>query len=299
MAEKVVKVVGGIGNQMFQYAFAYVLAQKLKTKVLLDLSWFEEENYPEGITPREFELDIFNVDYQKASKEDLNKIIPSKRRSKFQRFLWETFKINSCKPSGNSFVETVNYIFNKHLLTSDDYFYYDGYFQNEKYFKDYRNGILNSFSLKLPLDDKNNSVLDIIKSTNSVSIHVRRGDYVSLDCASKFHGLCSLYYYAKAIKHIAKKVKNPHFFLFSDDIAWVVENLKIGYPYTVIDFNGEKSFFDMELMKNCKHNIVANSSFSWWGAWLNQNPKKIVVSPKKWIAKKQKCDIIPKEWVKV
>ena len=124
-----------------------------------------------------------------------------------------------------------------------------------------------------------------------------------MECAKNFHGTCSLEYYEKAIEYIVKKSKNSHknlhFFLFSDDIDWVIKNLKIDYPFTVVDFNQGKGWLDLNLMKNCKHNILANSSFSWWGAWLNENPNKIAIAPKRWTNKKAKGSIIPREWIKL
>jgi len=297
--KKIVKIFGGLGNQMFQYAFAYALAKSLDTKVTLDLSWFEAVKSHENVTVRIFELDVFNIDYEIAAQEDLQKVLPTQRRSKIQKFLWEAFKIEKHKPLGNTFIQYASYNFDKNLLTSPNYFYYNGYFQNEKYFKPIRRELLESFHSSIPLDEKNQHILDKILETNSVSIHVRRGDYVTLECAKNFHGTCSLEYYEKAIKYIAKKVKNPHFFLFSDDIDWVIKNLKIEHPFTVVDFNQGKGWLDLNLMKSCKHNILANSSFSWWGAWLNANPSKIVIAPKKWTSKKAKGSIIPTEWVKL
>lgn len=297
--KKIVKLNGGLGNQMFQYAFAYVLSKKFESEILLDFTWFEAVKTHENVMPRGFELSHFNTDYKIATDEDLKQIIDEDSRSKLQKVLWTLLKTKKHKPEKNIARQKSAYKFEKDFFTNPDYYYYDGYFQNEKYFKDYREEILKSFSLKDSLDEKNQSVLELVKSLNSVSIHVRRGDYVTLSSANKHHGLCSLEYYEKAIAYIAKKVKNTHFFLFSDDVKWVVENLKIDYPYTVIDFNQNKSHLDMELMKNCKHNIIANSSFSWWAAWLNENPDKIVISPKNWITVNQKCDIMPKEWVKL
>ncbi|MEI8128334.1 MAG: alpha-1,2-fucosyltransferase [bacterium] len=300
MTKKIVKIVGGLGNQMFQYAFAYALSKKLNTQTKLDLSWFEEVKTDQNVTARPFDLHVFNIDYEVAIKEELAEIIRTVKRSKVQRFLHNVFKIKQYRPIGNCFVEMVMGEFNKKLFSSPDYFYYDGYFQNEKYFKDAREELLKAFSLNLPVDEQNQGVLDEILKTDSVSLHVRRGDYVTLECAKDFHGTCSIEYYQKAIEYIAKKVKNPHFFLFSDDIPWVAENLKLEYPCTIVDFNQDKSWMDLELMKNCKHNIIANSSFSWWGAWLNQNPPKIVVAPRQWTAKKvKKCGIIPPEWIKL
>lgn len=300
MAKKIVKIMGGLGNQMFQYAFAYALSKKFDAELSLDLGWFEKVKTKEDITTRGFEINAFNISYDVATEEDLKWAHPQTHRSKIKRFLWKYFKIREFKPDGNILIQTDSYNYDSELFSYPDYLYYEGYFQNEKYFKHERQDLLKYFSLKEPLDEKNQSVLDVIKSVNSISLHIRRGDYVSLESASKFHGTCSLEYYADAIKYIAKKSKNPHFFLFSDDIAWVVENLKIEYPYTVVDFNDGKGHLDMELMKNCKHNIVANSSFSWWGAWLNQNSEKIVIAPKKWTNKKTNSSrIIPNEWVKL
>ena len=138
-----------------------------------------------------------------------------------------------------------------------------------------------------------------IDKVNAVSLHVRRGDYLLAKNMSVL-GVCGLDYYKKAIEYVAKNVKNPYFFLFSDDIPWVEENLKINYPYEIVDINnGKNSFYDLWLMKNCKHNIIANSSFSWWGAWLNENPNKIVVAPKKWMNTIKKVEVCPKDWIRI
>lgn len=299
LCKKIIKLNGGLGNQMFQYAFAYCLAKSFGLRVTLDLSWFEDVKTHTNVTVRPFEIDAFNIDYDAATYQDLAEVVPEDNRSSIQKKLWEIFKIKKYKPKGNKFVQTKSFKFQKEPFEYPDYFYYEGYFQNEKYFKDCREDILKIFSLKEQPDEKNQSVLELVNSTNSVSLHVRRGDYVTLECASKVHGTCSLEYYQKAIEYMAKRVKNTHFFLFSDDIDWVVKNLKIDYPYTVISFNKDKGVFDMELMKNCKHNIIANSSFSWWGAWLNNNPEKIVVAPKRWTIKKQKGSLVPNQWVKL
>lgn len=296
--KKLVKFNGGLGNQMFQYAFAYALSKKFNLDVMLDFTWFDAVKTHVNVTPREFGLGVFDLKYNVASKEDLEKVVELDDSSFLRKAIWKYLKIKKFQPKKNIVRQKIGYNFEREMF-SNNYYYYDGYFQNENYFKHLRTDILKCFSLKESIDEKNQSVLNIIKSTNSVSLHVRRGDYVTLECAKNFHGLCCLNYYEKAISYIGKNVKNPHFFLFSDDIEWVVQNLKLDYPYTVIDFNKDKSYLDMELMKNCKHNIVANSSFSWWGAWLNDNPNKIVVAPRKWVAQKMsKCDVVPKSWIK-
>lgn len=298
--KKVVKLNGGLGNQMFQYAFAHALGKKINVDIAFDLTFFEIIKGCKNSTVREFELGVFNLNCAEATKEDLFKIIPTEHRSKLQRFLSHYLKMEKYKQTGNAYLQTNAYSFDRNLLNDNDYYCYDGYFQNEKYFVDYRNDLLNLFSLKEPIDEKNKAILSVINATDSISLHVRRGDYVTLESANKFHGTCPIEYYKDAIEYFANNVTNPHFFLFSDDIKWVIEKLKIDFPYTIIDFNQKKGYLDLELMKNCKHNIIANSSFSWWGAWLNENPEKIVIAPEKWTAKHtKKCEIIPKNWIQI
>lgn len=287
--QKIVKFMGGLGNQMFQYAFSLALKHRYNCEMYYDYSFFDECKKDTTVTKRAFELEIFGLQCKESPKELLEKIVYPKNslQKRFPKFFNITFKREH--GHGN---------FEKNLIEYPNYIYYEGYFQNENYFKNIRNEILNEFTLKEPLDEKNLSVLNEIKKQNSISIHIRRGDYVTLENA-KIHGVCSLEYYKKAIEYITKHVENPHFYLFSDETDWVEENLKINYPFTIVDLNQEKGYLDMELMKNCKHNIIANSSFSWWGAWLNQNPDKIVIAPKQWTTREKNNKIICKEWVKI
>jgi len=298
LSKKIVKLNGGLGNQMFQYAFSIALGDYWKDEILFDFSYFKETAQGNALV-RPFELGVFNTICKPACDEG-KQVVDKDNRNLIEKFLW-FLRMKKYKPEKNMIRQKSAYIFEKKFLTQSDIYYYDGYFQNEKYFKHFRKTLLQHFSLNAEnsLDKKNLEISEMIQKTNSVSIHIRRGDYVTLESANFMHGLCSLDYYEKAIKYIAKRVKNPHFYVFSDDIDWIQANLKTNYPNTVIDFNQDRSHFDLELMKNCKHNITANSSFSWWGAWLNENPKKIVIAPKKWIAANQKCEIVPKRWVKL
>ena len=175
-----------------------------------------------------------------------------------------------------------------------------GYWQSERYFGSYEKQIRSDFRFIESLDKKNKNILNVINKSNSVSIHARRGDYELNKKIKEYHGLLSVAYYKKAIEIINKIIINPTYFVFSDDPEWVKNSLKINNA-TYIDWNkGLRSHIDMQLMSNCKHNIIANSSFSWWGAWLNNNPNKIVVAPKKWFknskAQKGSEDLIPKTW---
>lgn len=299
LKKKIVKINGGLGNQMFQYAFACALSKKFNIDITLDLSWISDTNNYKGAAVRKFELNVFEINYETATEDDLKRIVyPEKQNSK-EKFLWKIFRIKKYKSPGNIFIDKNCFIYNKKMWNSSEYYYYDGYYQNEKYFKHIQKDIIKKFNSSAPLDEKNQQMLNEILQTNSVSIHIRRGDYVTLESAKNFHGNCSLDYYQKAVEYIASKVESPHFYLFSDDIDWVTKNLKIEYPFTIVDFNQDKGWLDLNLMKRCKHNIIANSTFSWWGAWLNENPHKIVISPKNWIIQKLKCDVIPREWVKL
>jgi len=140
-----------------------------------------------------------------------------------------------------------------------------------------------------------------IKEKNSVSLHIRRGDYLTMQKAIDTIGVCPLDYYDKAIREITRKIKNPTFFIFSDDINWVKENLKTNSPTIFVSGGKLKDYEELILMSKCKHNIIANSSFSWWGAWLNNNPNKIVIAPKKWFkdTSKNTRDLIPESWLKL
>lgn len=296
--KKIVRFNGGLGNQMFQYAFALCLSAKFNSEIFFDFSYFEDVKKHENVTSRTFELFAFNLECKDTAEQDFAPVkkpdFGKKSKNTLAKMFPEKFGVNYVQ-------EKHTFCFNKHIF-NHDYLYYEGYFQNEKYFKHLREALLASFSLKAPyrdLDEKNKTVLDKILNTNSVSLHIRRGDYVTLDYVTKIHGICGLDYYQRAIEYISKRIENPHFFIFSDDFDWVKENLKIDYPHTFVDFNQDKGYLDLELMKHCKHNITANSSFSWWGAWLNENPEKIVISPKKWIAKNKKCDVVPKGWIKL
>ena len=275
---KIVKLMGGLGNQMFQYAFGKVIGADA-----YDLSWFEEvKKHPEA-TQRTYELNFFNCCPKFLSSKD------SLRLQKNNKFL----QILGIRTKHSLIQENPVNVYNANLLTLKRGIF-EGYFQCAQYYDSVREQLLKEFIPQENISEKNKTILEKIKSTNSISLHVRRGDYLKL---KHIHGICDLDYYQRAIEFITSKIKNPHFFLFSDDIPWVEKNLKINFPYTVVDVNhGKDSAWDMWLMKNCQHNIIANSSFSWWGAWLNENPNKIIIAPKKWFADGTVTEIIPQDW---
>lgn len=172
--------------------------------------------------------------------------------------------------------------------------YINGYWQNEKYFKNYEKQVRKDFTFRKKVQNK---FIEKIKSSNSVGVHVRRADYVNISRIRDAVGVCGVPYYKRAINFMAGKVRNPVFFIFSeqDGLKWAREKLNVRDAFMV----DGKDYEDLFLMSLCKHNIVANSSFSWWGAWLNKNPEKIVIAPDPWFTNEPEKDIIPSSWVKV
>ncbi len=288
-------IIGGLGNQMFQYAAGRALALNRDQPLMLDVSGFSNYKLHQG-----FELkNIFEIPAHTATLSEIASILGWRSFSGVKRFLSYP---SMASLRGSSFIlePHFNYWpdFEKIVINE---VYISGYWQSEKYFKEYeliikRDFCFKKFSLELNID-----LAKKITQLNSISLHVRRGDYVSHKKTSDTHGVCSIDYYKKAVSLIGSKVQNPYFFIFSDDISWVKKNLNINFPCEFINHNrGDQSFNDMHLMSLCRNNIIANSSFSWWGAWLNNNLNKIVIAPKKWFANDAIIvDLIPDEWVTI
>lgn len=192
--------------------------------------------------------------------------------------------------------------FDPEVLTVPDNVYLQGYWQSEKYFKEIGDIIRQEFSVGSSLTGKNQELAELITSTNSVSVHVRRGDYVADPNMMAMHEICDAEYYTRCVEKIRSTVKAPHFFVFSDESAWVGANMRFPFPTTVVDHNApDRGYEDMRLMSLCRHNILANSSFSWWGAWLNTNPSKVVIAPQEWFkdTSKDTKDLIPDGWIRI
>jgi len=283
----ITKLIGGLGNQMFQYAAGRRAAYVNNAELKLDITGYENQ---EGMTPRAYMLHIFNIQENFASESEINKL---KKENIFFN------KLNKFIPVfKNSYIKEKHFYFDQDILNIKDNSYLEGYWASEKYFKDIEDIICKEFTLKDKSDVINQKIISRIKKCDSVSIHIRRGDYVFDEKINKYHGECNLDYYLKAIALIAKKVKSPHFFVISDDIKWAKQNLYLKFPCIYVDHNiGKKDYEDMRLMSECKHNIIANSSFSWWGAWLNKN--KVVIAPKRWFTDKSinTEDLIPNSWI--
>jgi len=200
----------------------------------------------------------------------------------------------------NLFLEQ-GYGMNYNVQSAPSNSYLRGFWQSESYFADIRETLLEELNPLAAPSVKDLAVIEAMHRPASVSLHVRRGDYVSLSSAAAFHGLCGLDYYNRAVDYIAERVESLNVFIFSDDPQWVRENLKLRFPVYYIDHNNSANAFqDLRLMSYCMHHVIANSSFSWWGAWLAKFEKKIVVSPSKWFqVERPTPDLLPTDWVRV
>ncbi len=274
----IVQLVGGLGNQLFQYAAARRLANIHGACLKLDISAFER------YTLHSYHLSHFCIIENIATTDDIVQVTGN-------NFL--------AQDSRGLVIREQFFNFNPDLLELPDNVYLMGYWQSEKYFADIKDIIRSEFSVKHELDPINREIADCIQNCASVSLHIRRGDYINNPHTNSVHGTCSMEYYRRCVLEMAEKVHKPHFFIFSDDPEWVAKNIILDYPMTLIDHNGPaRDYEDLRLMSMCQHNIVANSTFSWWGAWLNPNPNKIIFAPNRWFQEDtiDTSDLILDKW---
>ncbi len=286
----IVKLIEGLGNQMFQYAMGRYIAHKNNTKFKLDKIGFLDYKL------HEYGLCNFNIKENFATKKEINYFKKYKKSNKkiIRKFY------NALFADESKYILEHQFNFIPNIFNAKNNVYLDGFWQSEKYFIDIKDIIKKDFTIKNPSNKYKNKVTQI-KSKNSISLHIRRGDYVKNKETLKHHGICSLDYYNKAIQIVKKKLDNPTFFIFSDDIEWVKKNLNTKSTNFFVSGGKLQNYEELILMSKCKHNIIANSSFSWWGAWLNDNPKKIIIAPKKWfeVKKMNTIDLIPDSWIKI
>jgi len=282
------RISGGLGNQMFQYAAGRAVAIREKTELKLDIS-----GYPDDKFGRHYRLDFLNINATLASPEEVKKLKPvesllTKKSPKLYSLL-SNFKKTYISESLNG--EAIPYGMSN--------LYLDGYWQNEKYFKDYSDEIQDDFRLLPSLYKKTADYLKVIKSSNSIALSIRRGDYVNVSRIKNAVGICGAGYFERAAKFISDRVDNPVFFIFSepDGLEWAKSKLKLNCPsIPILDV---RDYEQMYLISQCKHGIIPNSTFGWWGAWLNRNPQKIVIAPDPWFSSEPQKKIIPYSWIKL
>jgi hypothetical protein len=287
----IVRLNGGLGNQLFQYAVGRQLAAKRQAILKLDIFDLKISK------SRKYALDQFKIKAEYANSKEIARFKPPIQLF-INRVIWnKLFQ----KPAEGYIMES-QYHFAPEILALPDDVYLDGYWQSYKYFAEIDAEIRQELTLKAAPTGKNKEVAEAIAGCEAIALHIRRGDYVTNKAADEILGVQPISYYESAIAHIVKQVKNPHFFIFSDDPTWVKENLKPDYPTTYVGHNdGDHGYEDLRLMNGCKHFIIANSSFSWWGAWLAYNPKKIVIAPKRWFRDQSinTNDLIPESWIRL
>lgn len=288
----VVKLMGGLGNQMFQYACAKRIAEVNSVPLKLDISDFSRKS------ERPYALFHLNISGEIASIADIQRF----KRASFIRKCLHLTRVASTPHRAYRVIRERFFHFDQSILLLSDDAYLEGYWQSERYFSDIKDTIRAEFSFKHQPDSENKRTAGEIIDNNSVSLHVRRGDYISDPKVNQIHGICTMDYYHRAVERILDSVQRPHFFVFSDDPEWVRNDFRLNHRVTYVTHNsGERSFEDLRLMSLCRHNIIANSSFSWWAAWLNSNPDKLVVAPRRWFNRDDidTEDLIPDTWIRL
>ncbi len=293
-------VQGGLGNQMFQYAAALGIAKKQGTDIELDTTFLNDRFPRKQFTYRTYDLDIFEIKPKFTLLSEVSAQMPIPG-------LWLGLDLVGVHLSNllgikKLLKEKKEYIFQTDVFEKRSSSTLWGFWQSEKYFEDAKDEVRTVFRFRPSEEPAIVEAKKDIANSNAVALHVRRGDYL-LAANAHLGAATDVSYYNNAIAYMAEHVSSPKFFVFSDDIAWCRENIKSSYPMVFMDETtaGPKASGHLELMSLCKHNIIANSSFSWCGAWLNANPEKIVVAPKKWAASTNSGsnDVIPTEWVTI
>lgn len=283
-------LLGGLGNQMFQFAAARALALDRGAGLRLDTSGFTGYRLHQG-----FQLEYaFTGAFTVASESDIQSILGWQGTRWAQRILARPTMAPMRK---RSLVIEPHFQYWQGLHDAPARCYLKGYWQSEKYFQKHAETLRADFRFRSQPAGHGAVLADRIRQCNAVSLHVRRGDYVLNPATAAIHGQCSLDYYQAAARHVCSHVDNPVFFVFSDDMPWARQHLALPATMEYVDHT-QQAYDDMHLMSLCKHHVIANSSFSWWGAWLNPRPGKIVVAPRQWFAiARNTQDLLPTSWV--
>ena len=267
---------------MFQYAAARAHAGRNRTTVKLDLTWFLYNK------ARSYGLSCFNFSGKRANLVQILRLrgvtIKDWRRS-----------VASDRLTGTHYIER-GLSFDPTVLQLPAKIYLQGYFQSERYFADQEEAIREDFRFRSPPPNSCREVLAKILSTDSISMHIRRTDYLTVGLDQY---ALSMSYYLRALEYVCSKLAKPHVFVFSDDAAWAFANLHLQVPMIIVSNSQMRDYEELQLMSMCKNHIIANSSFSWWGAWLASGNEKIVIAPEHWMAEHSAIDsrdLVPTNW---
>jgi hypothetical protein len=285
-----IKVIGGLGNQMFQFAMGRAVATKTGAKLLLDITDFENYEF------HSYSLNHLSIQETYATKQEIR---PFKKHQRRMGKVWIPYNILFA--NDKRYIKEKSYTFDAQAAAAKPPCYLDGYWQTEKYFTDIKETLHKEFAIKTPLSDFTKGASErIVAAPEPVSLHIRRGDFANNPSVSKYHGTCSPEYYDAAIQYINERISSPQYFVFSDDIEWAKTHVQTGHPTEFIGQGADRNYEDLELMRLCKHHILSNSTFGWWGAWLSrpEERKSITVAPKKWFAKDlDLSDLMPPSWI--
>jgi hypothetical protein len=283
---------GGLGNQMFQYAIARALSEHYQCTFSLDRSWFNLQQ--SETTPRSYQLEFLKIHEVVQSKVDF-----PKRPNRLKRLLQKLLPFGSIVCYQKNAFEFDAGLFNLNGLGQRDLFLF-GYWQAFPYIKPIRLILQQEFKTKQPISNHYKDYLDHIRASESVMLHIRRGDYVDSPSASRLHGVLPLSYYDQTIEKLLLYYPASHFFVFSDDLNWAKEALPKNLNMTFIEnsHQSDAAAEELQLMYECKHHIIANSSLSWWGAWLKQDDRGVVFAPKRWIndSSFDTSNLLPESW---
>lgn len=293
----VVNLIGGLGNQMFQYACGFALGRELELPVKLCTDMFDTYTLHNGPELHH----VFPISSAVADIRDMQSLLGSWRARPGIRKLLEHHALKVLR--NRYFIVERQIPHSQNLCAAaKDGAYLQGYWQSEQYFANHSDALRKQFGFHNPPDGRNAELINQIRGDVSVSLHARRGDYAHCPRTRAFHGLCEPEYYLRAIDFLRRRVAKFRLFAFSDDPQWVAETLKAAHSdMVIVNHNrGNQSYNDMRLMSMCNHHIIANSSFSWWGAWLNADPDKIVIAPRKWfVYADDTADLIPETWIRL
>jgi hypothetical protein len=306
-------LIGGLGNQMYQYAMGRHLAELNSTVLKLDVTGFEKYKH------RVYGLSCFRIAEKFATVEEVRTLSKKRWFEKSKTFgnLKRRLRLKTVSSENlnlrNFIVKEKPFYYEPEILDMRGNIFLKGHWESYQYYEPIREILLKEFAIKYPQDDLNKRLSERILSTHSVGLHVRRGDKASEPSARRIHGACSVEYYNKAIEYVMQRVAGTEIYVFSDDMAWARKNIKAGAPVYFVDHNdASKDYEDLRLMSQCRHNIIANSSFSVWAAWLNTNKEKIVIGPKSFYTEDKQSKIeelitnparrvqsMPEDWVKL
>lgn len=291
-------LIGGLGNQLFQYATGKALAERLGEPLLLDLSAFSDYSL------RNYELMPYRLNASIASVEDIHVSLPQRYHPHAVCKIYHKVKQRLLPAEERNYQEeSLKFSVNRfHNIRRPCYLY--GYWQREEYFLSIRDTLRTELQLPDEPDEKQREWMQLMKEEESVSIHVRRGDYVSNPETARVHGSLPEAYYRTAMETISRSFSSPLFFLFSDDPGWVKKQWSLPGKVMVIDEMSQNSpQLDLQLMSLCRHHIIANSTFSWWGAWLAESKDSVIIAPRQWFTpeemKERHRDPVPERWIRL